>query len=392
MMHNPPWRATLDRMPSADRSRLHALAWTAWAASAAVCVYAAPSAVYGTVILLACTLVVESCGRTGALGRTYGLFVAIGAIFGVVRVAITTLTTHGVGVTLFRWPFVFTLPHLLGGFTVGGTFERDVLLQSIAEAYTITVFIAVFAAWNAVVSHHEALRAVPRAFHEPALVVTVAIAFVPSTLTTLRAVQEAERARTGGVVRRRGALRRRVIPVLETGLERAVALAESMDARGLGHSTPSREERTSAWTMLVALLAAAGGLVALISRASTAAVALFVVSGAAGTVAIVIGSRAQRRVRYRPRPFTGTDLAVIAVSAIAPLAVGWAAIAGESSLHWTPTRLEVPQVSVLLVVALTSLLAPLLTLRHATARSATAPVDTAMDRHESVAREPAWTR
>jgi energy-coupling factor transport system permease protein len=379
MMHDRRWRATLERMPSADRSRLHALAWTAWAAAAAVCVYTAPSAVYGTVILLACTLVVECCGGTGALGRTYGLFVAIGAIFGLVRVAITTLTTHGVGTALFRWPFAFTLPHLLGGFTLGGTFEREVLLQSLAEAYTITVFIAVFAAWNAVVSHHEALRAVPRAFHEPALVVTVAIAFVPSTLATLRAVQEAERARTGGAVRRRGALRRRIIPVLESGLERAVALAESMDARGLGHAPAVRSERTAAWTLLVALLSAAGALVALVSRASAAAVALFVVAGGTGAVAVVVGSRAQRRVRYRPRRFTGTDLAVIALSAIAPLGVAWAALADESSLHWTPSRLEVPQVSLGVVLALASLLAPLLTLRHARMPS------------EAVVGEPAWT-
>src|SRR5204862_4863805 len=139
------------------------------------------------------------------------------------------LTTHGTAdVVLFTLPLHATLPDWLGGFTVGGAVSRGPVLQSLADAYWVVGFVTVFAAWNAVVSHHEALRAVPRAFHEPALVVTVAIAFVPSTLATLRAVQEAERARTGGAVRRRGALRRRIIPVLESGLERAVALAESM--------------------------------------------------------------------------------------------------------------------------------------------------------------------
>ena len=43
----------------------------------------------------------------------------------------------------------------------------------------------------------------PRAFHELGLVVTIALAFVPSTLAALRASRESDRARTGGVVVRK---------------------------------------------------------------------------------------------------------------------------------------------------------------------------------------------
>ena len=118
---------------------------------------------------------------------------------------------------------------------MGGSIERQVVLQAIAEALVIVVTIAVFGAWNAVVSHHEVLQSTPRAFHELGLVVTIALAFVPSTIAALRASREADRARTGGVSVRRGRLVRHAIPVLESGMERAVALAESMDARGFGH-------------------------------------------------------------------------------------------------------------------------------------------------------------
>jgi energy-coupling factor transport system permease protein len=361
------------------RSPLHALTWTVWAAAAAICVESAPSAAYCTVVLLVCTLVVEWCGRRSALSRAYWLFVALGAAFGMVRVVITALTTH-TGVPLFRLPIALTLPKLLGGFTVGGPVAREVVLQSLAEAYTITVFIAVFAAWNAVVSHHEALRAVPRAFHEPALILTVAIAFVPSTLAALRAVREAERARTGGAARRRGALRRRALPVLETGLERAMSLAESMDARGLGHAPPLRAERTSGWCALGSLMAAGGALVALVSRASAAAVVLFVAAGALAGAALAAGARAQRSSRYRPRSLTALDGIVMALSALAPVAVVIAAASGDASLHWAPGRLELPPVHLAILLSLAALVAPLLAARRSPVRA------------PAVVREPAWTR
>jgi len=49
-------------------------------------------------------------------------------------------------------------------------------------------------------------------------------------------VRDADRARTGGKVMRRGRLLRQVVPVLELGLERAVTLAESMDSRAFARA------------------------------------------------------------------------------------------------------------------------------------------------------------
>src|SRR5262249_10553813 len=157
-------------------------------------------------------------------------------------------------------------------------------------AYWVVGFVTVFAAWNAVVSHHEVLRAVPRAFHEPALVVTVAIAFVPSTIAAVRDVRLAERARCGTQPRRRGRLRRLVIPVFEGGIDRAINLAESMDSRGLGHGRAEPAETAAGWSVLVALLAIAGGFVALVSNATGAAYGAFAFGAAAFVVAVVLAS------------------------------------------------------------------------------------------------------
>jgi len=81
----------------------------------------------------------------------------------VVRMLLTVATTHGLGDVLFTTPH-FGLPQLLGGFTVGGTVELQVMLQSLAEGFAIVGVMGVFGAFNSVVSHSELVESTPRAF------------------------------------------------------------------------------------------------------------------------------------------------------------------------------------------------------------------------------------
>ena len=83
--------------------------------------------------------------------------------------------------------------------------------------------IAVFGAFNAIVSHYELVQSlaarVPRARTRRR---RSALRSCPSTITAIHDVREADRARTGGRAVRRGRLLRQIVPVLENGLERAV--------------------------------------------------------------------------------------------------------------------------------------------------------------------------
>lgn len=338
-------------------SRFHSLTWLAWALAAVTCLQLAPNVLYVGLLMLVTVLVVEVHGRATPLARAFPAFLALGALLGLVRVALTVLTTHGVGRELVTWP-AFTLPELLGGFTVGGTIELEVLLQALSESVVIVATIAVFGAWNSVVSHAEVLQSAPRAFHEPGLIVSVALAFVPSTMTALRTTREADRARTGGVVVRRGRLVRLIVPVLERGMERAVALAESMDSRGLGHLPPGPTERGAAACGLGALLALAAAFVSLVGRAQATATALVVAGVGFTLLAVVLASRASRRERYRPRRMRAADWAMVAAVAVAPLTIALLAWTGADSLTWESWRLEAPEFDPVVAVALLALAVP----------------------------------
>ena len=98
---------------------------------------------------------------------------------------LTAVTTHGVGDVLFTTP-QFTLPQLLGGFTVGGTDRAPgraaVARRGLRHRRRDGACSARSTRWS---SHYELVQSTPRAFYELGLVVVVALAFVPSTLAAI---------------------------------------------------------------------------------------------------------------------------------------------------------------------------------------------------------------
>jgi energy-coupling factor transport system permease protein len=348
-----------DRHPSgvAAPATWHAGVWLVWALSAAACIELAPSPVYVALMIGIAALAVSVHARPGPYARAFPILIAVGVLFAVVRMLLTAATTHGLGQVLFTTPH-FGLPQLLGGFTVGGTVELPVVLQSLAEGFAIVGVMAVFGAFNAVVSHSELVQSTPRAFYEVGLVVVVALAFVPSTLSSIRDVRDADRARTGGRVVRRGRLLRQIVPVLELGLERAVTLAESMDARGFARAGAAPRDRAAGWCGVASLLALGGAFVALIGQSNSVA-AILGLGGAVGLgAAILLASSGTRRVRYRPRSMTMVDWLVAAATLLAPAALALCSVFGDGSLFWFASPLRWPALHMLPVLALLPLLAP----------------------------------
>lgn len=336
----------------------HALTWTVWALVAAASIQLAPSPVYATLVIAIAWVMVSTHGSDLPYARAFGLLVGIAAFFALFRVVLTAATTHGSEDLLFTTPS-FRVPEMLGGFDVGGAVSAPIVLRALSEGLVIVAIIAVFAAFNAVVSHFELVQTIPRAFYELGLVVVVALAFVPSTIAAIHDVREADRARTGGRVVRRGRLVRQVVPVLERGLEQAVTLAESLDSRGFAYGGATSRERGAGWTGLGALLSLGAAFVALVARERTVAMVL----GGIGLVGIVLAVRiasvATRRVRYRPRRVSALDRGCIAGMLLAPVLLGILALVGENSLTWSPSPLRWPALHVLPVLALTPLLLPL---------------------------------
>lgn len=346
--------------PATTMRPWHSVAWLIWAIAGAATVQLAPSPVYVAVVIGIAWLVVEVHAPPGPYRRAFPALLAIGVTFALIRVVLTALTAHKGADVLFTLPD-FTMPRLLGGFMVGGTVEAGVVLQSLSEGFAIVGMMAVFGAFNAIASHYELVQSSPRAFHELGVVTTVALAFVPSTIESISAVHEADKARTGGQTVRRGRVLRLVVPVLERGLERAVSLSESMDARGFGYGGSTRADQAAGWCGLGALLALAGSFVALVGRARPAALGLVGAGVALLVAATVLASGSRRaRPRYRHRRMVRADWVMVAIAISAPVLLGVLSLGGVDSLVWSTDPLVWPTFEPLVALAVLPLLAPLL--------------------------------
>src|SRR5688500_3211144 len=177
----PPRRTLPDvTVPGFAPVRHHTVVWLVWAVSAVAALQLASGPFTVLLVIGVSTLLVETCAEHRGLAKAFPILVGAAAAFSLLRVALTALTTHGGADVLVRLPS-FRLPVLLGGFSVGGTIERAVVMRSITEGLVVVGVIAALAAFNSVVSHHELLRLLPRALHAHSQVHRAAPASPPST-------------------------------------------------------------------------------------------------------------------------------------------------------------------------------------------------------------------
>jgi energy-coupling factor transport system permease protein len=121
------------------------------------------------------------------------------------------------------------------------------VLLALLEGARIATLLCVFGTFNSVSDPYELLRLAPPRVYEPMLAASLALSLAPRTIATVAEVREAQtiRGAKAGSWRTLSAL---VVPVLETGMEEAVTLAESMDARGHGRG-PRSNYRPAGWNL-----------------------------------------------------------------------------------------------------------------------------------------------
>jgi energy-coupling factor transport system permease protein len=154
---------------------------------------------------------------------------------------------------------LFTLPEFLP--LIGGPITLEAVLYGMVIGLGFFALILVFSTFNSAVGPQTLLRLVPNFAHQAGVALTIAISFIPETLIAWREIREAQRLR-GYRVRKLRDLQPLFVSLLGIGLDRAIQLAESMDARGFGGnlSAPDRNERllTGAGTVAGLILLLAG--------------------------------------------------------------------------------------------------------------------------------------
>jgi energy-coupling factor transport system permease protein len=213
---------------------VHPGAWFAWVAGAGVVAIATTNPFYLAPLFAAAWVVHSRRSVDGPAARSFRTF----ALFAAVTVVVRTLLV------------VFSPPLSWNG-----------VAYAALEGLRLGTMLVLFGTFNSVTDPFRVLRLAPRRWHEPALAAALALSIAPRTMEAAAKVRESQRLR-GIEIKSWRTLPALAVPVLATGMEDAVTLAESMDARGHGRGPrtryrPDRFGRAAGATAALAVVAAA---------------------------------------------------------------------------------------------------------------------------------------
>ena len=344
----------------------HTRTWLLWAGTAALAAGVTRNPLYLVIVLLAARLVdaagaaAESqAGTPDPRRQGWGTFLRLGLLILPFSIGFNFLAAHVGTHVLLRLPADWPL--------IGGPLTLEGLVYGLLNGLTLITLIAVFGAFNAGVDTYALLRGIPAGFAQAGVVTAIALAYIPQTLTRLGEIREAQTLR-GHRVRGVRDLVPLAVPLLTGGLDRAITLAEAMEARGFApERAPGGPAARRGADRGVAVLLAAGAGALLLGGAFSAYFRqqpawgwLFL--GGGGLLlggALLRLNRATTRTRYRREIWRARDAAVSAALLLGAGAIVGAGLTVPGVWAYTPyPTLTWPPFHPLLGLALLALAAP----------------------------------
>jgi energy-coupling factor transport system permease protein len=333
---------------------LHPVAWVGWLGAALVALSATRNPLHLVLILL-CIAVVNAFASGDKVSfnpisplRFTLLVVPLSALF-------NAATAHFGDTVLLRLPT--RLP------VVGGPITLEALIFGMINGLALSGIFAAFMTLNQALPIRALIRLVPRAFYPVAVVVSIAVTFVPTTLRQYQQIREAQAVR-GHRVRGLRDWTPLFMPLLVGGLERALQLAEAMTARGFASADEPRQDTATRTTIVMGLIALLSGwLLRLVWGRETLGLVLMLAG-----VGLVLGTlwalgRQSPHTTYRPEPWTWRDWVAV-LSAAVVLAILIVPGLNRVALFYSPyPALSLPNFDPVIGVATLGLLGPAFLLR-----------------------------
>lgn len=337
-----------------DRT-LHAVTWACWVAAVLVVLSVTRNPIYVGLTLLWIALVwlaVSHAPRTRALPPAplsplrFGLFVvAMSTLF-------NALTVHAGRTVLFVIPG--RVPLLSGPVTL------EAVLYGFINGLVLAGLFAAFMLLSRAVAVRDLIRLIPRAFYPVAVVISIALTFVPTTLQEFRHIREAQAVR-GHRMRGLRSWLPLFLPLLTGGMERALQLAEAMMARGFAGAPAADDDTRLRAGMLTGLvLVAAGLLLRMAWHIRLTGAGLLVVGLVLMGGTLWQAGRRHPHTVYRKRPLQPRDWSVIG-AALATAGLFLFPVPGidRASLYYLPyPQVTLPSLSLALGAATWGLLMP----------------------------------
>ncbi|WP_182113894.1 MULTISPECIES: energy-coupling factor transporter transmembrane component T [unclassified Actinotalea] len=283
---------------------MHPLAWWAWALGLAVAATRTTNPLVLGLVLAAVVLVVVARREDAPWARAFRGYLLLGGCIVAARVLFYVV----VGIKA-PGPVLLDLPRLaLPGWAVNVELLGPITLTGLLTAgyagLRLATLVVCVGAANALANPRRALRSLPAALHQVGTAVVIAVSVTPALVASAASVRRALRLR-GHDARGLRTLARTAVPVLADALDRAIALAASMDSRGYARAVAGTSDRRVSGLLLLSLVAAAVGTYGLLDGTSPPWLGVPVLAAGAVTATVggVLAGRRVSRTRYRPDPW-----------------------------------------------------------------------------------------
>ncbi|CAL9577975.1 energy-coupling factor transporter transmembrane component T [Streptomyces sp. enrichment culture] len=293
-------------VPASRRHRgtpLHPGAWWLWALALGTAATRTTNPLLLALLVTVSAYVVAARRPDAPWARSYGAFVRLALAVLLVRLVFAVALGSPVPGThvLVHLPEV-PLPDWAQGIRLGGRVTAEALTFALYDGLRLATLLVCVGAANSLANPSRLLKSLPGALYETGVAVVVALTFAPHLIADVQRLRAARRLR-GRPDRGVRGLLQVGLPVLEGALERSVALAAAMDARGYGRSAevPPAVRRTTAALTLGGLLGVCAGTYGLLTaEGGTYGLPVLLGGLAAALAGLRLGGRRSLRTRYRP--------------------------------------------------------------------------------------------
>ncbi|MER6800971.1 MULTISPECIES: energy-coupling factor transporter transmembrane component T [Streptomyces] len=309
------------------RASVHPGAWWLWALALGTAATRTTNPLLLALLITVSAYVVATRRPNAPWARSYGAFVKLALAVLLVRLLFAVVLGSPVPGThvIVHLPEV-PLPDWAQGIRLGGRVTAEALTFALYDGLKLATLLICVGAANALANPSRLLKSLPGALYETGVAVVVALTFAPNLIADVQRLRAARRLRGRPDKGLRGLLHVG-LPVLEGALERSVALAAAMDARGYGRSAevPTAVRRTTAALTLGGLLGVCAGTYGLLTaEGGTYGLPVLLAGLAAALAGLWLGGRRSLRTRYRPDRWdarawlvTGSGAAVAALLTLA---------------------------------------------------------------------------
>jgi energy-coupling factor transport system permease protein len=328
-------------------------AWVSWLIATIVILSITRNPLYLVIILMCIVFEGMTLRQAGAETASPISLWKLAVWILVLSMAFNALTSH------YGHTVLFTIPGNLPLLSGPVTFEA--MVYGFTNGLVLTSMLAGFMVLNLALTVRELISLIPQAFFPVAVVTSIAVTYLPTTLRQFKQIREAQAIR-GHQMRTLRDWLPLWMPLLVGGLEHAMQLAEAMTSRGFASTTSDVPGggTTPRIFMVVGLVLVALGWIIQLGGAGKNGLALIV----SGTLLIVGGvwflGRESSRTAYHSPGWGWQDWMTVVVS-MGVLAVGSLPIFHpiNQTLYFDPyPTLNLPPFSPAMGVAIVGLVIP----------------------------------